>query len=68
MTKKLISDAGGMKTYVEIRDVDTPAGLKFLRVSTVYDNAKHPAEERTRFDMCLDQESFQMLKELINET
>lgn len=67
MTKKLISNAGGMKTYIEIRDVDTPAGLKFFRVSTVYDGARNPTEERTKFDMCLDQESYQALKELINE-
>jgi hypothetical protein len=67
MTKRLISDTGGMKTYVEIRDVDTPAGMKYLRVSTFFDGARDPNSERTRFDMCLDEETFQALKDIINE-
>lgn len=67
MTKRLISDTGGMKTYVEIRDVDTPAGLKYLRISTFYDGARDPNSERTRFDMCLDEKTFQALKDIINE-
>jgi hypothetical protein len=67
MTKRLISDTGGMKTYVEIRDVDTPAGMKYLRVSTFFDGAKDPNSERTRFDMCMDEGTFQALKDIINE-
>jgi hypothetical protein len=65
--KKLISDTGGMKTYVEIRDIDTPAGMKYLRVSTFYDGAKDPNSERTRFDMCMDEGTFTALKDFINE-
>jgi len=65
--KKLISDVGGMKTYVEIRDIDMPVGTKYLRVSTFYDGAKDPNSERTRFDMCMDQETFNALKDLVNE-
>ena len=67
MTKKLISETGGMKTYVEIRNIDTPAGMKYLKVSTFFDGAKDPNSERTRFDMCMDEATFQALKRLINE-
>jgi hypothetical protein len=67
MTKKLISETGGMKTYVEIRNIDTPAGMKYLRVSTFYDGAKDPNSERTRFDMCMDEATFQALKDIVNE-
>ena len=65
--KRLISETGGMKTYVEIRDIDVPAGTKFLRVSTFFDGAKDPNSERTRFDMCMDETTFNALKDLINE-
>lgn len=67
MTKKLISETGGMKTYVEIRNIDMPVGTKYLRVSTFFDGAKDPNSERTRFDMCMDETTFNSLKELINE-
>ena len=65
--KKLISDVGGMKTFLEIRDLETPAKMKYIRVSTFYDGAKDPNGERTRFDMCLEPEHFQVLKDFINE-
>ena len=67
MTKKLISETGGMRTYLEIRNVDTPAGLKYMRISTFFDGAKDPNSERTRFDMCLDEATFNAFKEMINE-
>jgi hypothetical protein len=65
--KRLISDTGGMKTYVEIRDINMPTGTKYLRVSTFFDGAKDPNSERTRFDMCMDDKTFSALKDLINE-
>jgi hypothetical protein len=65
--KKLISDVGGMKTFLEIRDIETPANMKYIRVSTFYDGAKDPNGERTRFDMCLEQDQFQTLKDFIND-
>jgi hypothetical protein len=67
MTKKLISETGGMKTYVEIRNISMPVGTKYLRISTFYDGAKDPNSERTRFDMCMDEETFNALKDMINE-
>lgn len=65
--KKLISDRGGMKTFVEIRTLDTPANMKYIRVSTFYDGARDPNSERTRFDMCLEQSDFDALRDFINE-
>ena len=65
--KKLISDVGGMKTYLEIRDLEIPANMKYIRISTFYDGSKDPNSERTRFDMCLEEEHFQTLKDIINE-
>ena len=65
--KKLISDTGGMKTFVEIRNLDTPVNMKYIRISTFYDGAKDPNSERTRFDMCLEKEDFDKLKDFINE-
>jgi hypothetical protein len=65
--KKLISDAGGMKTFLEIRNIETPTNMKYMRISTFYDGAKDPNGERTQFDMCLEEEHFQILKDFINE-
>jgi hypothetical protein len=65
--KKLISDAGGMKTFLEIRNIETPTNMKYMRISTFYDGAKDPNGERIQFDMCLEEEHFQILKDFINE-
>ena len=65
--KKLLSDVGGMKTFIEIRKLDNPTNMRYIRVSTFYDGAKDPNGERTRFDMCMEEEHFQTLKEFINE-
>ena len=65
--KKLISDTGGLSTYLEIRDLDAPVNMKYIRISTFFDGAKDPNSERTRFDMCLESEEFEKLKAFINE-
>lgn len=65
--KKLISDVGGLQTFVEVRTLGTPSGMRYLRVSTFYDGAKDPNSERTRFDMCMEEDHFQALKDFINE-
>jgi hypothetical protein len=65
--KKLISDVGGMKTFLEIRNIEAPSNMKYIRVSTFYDGAKDPNGERTKFDMCMEPKDFQNLKDFINE-
>lgn len=65
--KKLISDIGGMKTFLEIRTINSTSTMKYFKISTFYDGAKDPNSERTQFDMCLDEEHYQYLKDFINE-
>jgi hypothetical protein len=65
--KKLISDSGGMKIYVEVRNLTMPEGVKYLRISSFYDGAKDPNGERTKLDMCLTSEEFAELRDLLNE-
>lgn len=65
--KTLISNTGGMATYLEIRELDIPTNMKYIRISTFFDGAKDPNSERTRFDMCLESEEFNKLKAFINE-
>jgi hypothetical protein len=65
--KKLISDVGGMKTFVEVRKLDNPINMRYIRVSSLYDGAKDPNGERTRFDMCLNDLEFETLKDFFNE-
>lgn len=63
----MISESGGMRTYVEIRNLSVPEGTKYIRISTFFDGAKDPNSERTRLDMCMTDSEFNSLKELINE-
>ena len=65
--KKLISDTGGMHTYLEINQVDAVKGLTYLRVTTTFEGAKDPDDERVKFDICLDQSDFANLKAALNE-
>jgi hypothetical protein len=65
--KKLISDTGGMKIYVEIRNLTMPEGVKYLRISSFFDGAKDPNGERTKLDMCLTADEFAELRDLFNE-
>lgn len=63
----MISNSGGMKTFVEVRNLVVPKDTKYIRISTCYDGAKDPNSERTRLDMCLTDEEYNILKDLINE-
>jgi hypothetical protein len=67
--KKLISSEGGLNTYLEVK----PMGHKlypnwrYMRLTTTYDESKDPSEERVRFDWCIDPDTFNTLKDFINE-
>ena len=65
--KKLISDTGGMHTYLEIKPVDAVPGTTYLRITTMFDGAKDPNSERVKFDMCLDQRELANLKMALSE-
>lgn len=65
--KKLISNTGGMNTFLEIKPVDAVPGTTHLRITTTYDGSKFPDDERVRFDMCLDKSDLANLKAAISE-
>lgn len=64
-TKKLISDHGAYKVYAEISEMDTESLTMCLRFKTVYDDAKDPTSEQTKFEMFLNKDQLQRLKELL---
>ena len=64
--KTLISDSGGMKTYIEIRHLDEPHSMYYFRISTSLDNVRRPDDDKTRLDLCLKQDEFAILKKIIN--
>jgi hypothetical protein len=68
MSKVLIDNSGEIHTYAELKPFTNPQnpGWMHLRVTTVYDAARNPDEEQTRFDMCLSPETFQKFKDLFN--
>jgi hypothetical protein len=67
--KKLISSQGGLNTYLEVKPMDHKLypDWKYLRLTTQFDGSKDPAEERVRFDWCLDPETFKTFKDFVNE-
>jgi hypothetical protein len=64
--KKLISNNAGHKTYVEILDVMRPSDHKYLKVTTTYDLAKDPNNERVKFEMLMTPEVIEQFKEIFN--
>lgn len=67
MTKKLINDAGGYKTYIEVRQLESSGKETYIRISSAYDHSTDPLFERTQFEICLDSEALSRLKSIFNE-
>lgn len=65
--KRLISNTGGMHTYLEINSVVAVPGTTHLKITTTYDGSKFPDDERVQFDMCLDQTDLANLKAALSE-
>jgi len=65
--KTLISSTGGMNTFLEIKSVDAVPELSHLRITTTYDEAKHPGDERVHFDLCLEPTDLANIKAALNE-
>ena len=67
--KKLINDAGGYKTYIELTPIEVKSfqGWTNMRVTTVWENARSTVEEQVKFQMNLDPGALKNLKELLNE-
>ena len=67
--KKLVSDAGGYKTYMEIKpfEIKSPVGWVNLRVTTVWEGARGEVHEQVKFDLNLDPDGLANFKGLLNE-
>lgn len=67
--KKLINDAGGYKTYIELTPIEVKSfqGWTNMRVTTVWENARSIVEEQVKFQMNLDPEALKNLKEMLND-
>jgi hypothetical protein len=65
--KKLISTTGGMNTFLEIKPVAAVAGLTHLRITSTYDGAKNPEDERVHFDLCLEPTDLANIKAALSE-
>ena len=67
--KTLIDNSGGYETYVEIQDLENPAhvGWKTLRLTSVWTGARGKVEEHSQYEINLEPESFEKLKEFFRE-
>jgi len=67
--KKLIDSSGEIHTYAELKPLSNTqhAGWYHFKVTSIYDAARNPTDEQTRFDMCLSPDSFKLFKELFDE-
>lgn len=68
MTKHLISEAGGINTYLSVTELANPShcGWKHVKITTTYDHSRQPDYEQTKLDLCLDPEAFANLKTIVN--
>lgn len=66
--KQLISDAGGVKTYIQARPLETKShqGWTQVRIFTKADFARDPDYEQTKVELFLQPEEFANLKAVIN--
>ena len=63
--KKLIDNSGGYETYAEIKDFDNlaHAGWKTFSLTTTWTGARGKVEEHRQYEINLEPESFEKLKE-----
>ena len=65
--KKLISNTGGLHTFLEVKPVPAVAGMTYLRITTTFDGSKDPTDERVKFDICLGPTDLANLKAALND-
>lgn len=65
--KKLISNNGGMKTFLEVREILAVPDTTYLCISTQYDGSKDPVAEQVKYEICLDKSDLANLKAVFNE-
>lgn len=67
--KRLIDNAGGYLTYIELRPLENPQhqGWVNLRVTTVWEEARSTVEEQVKYEVNLNPTAFKNFKDLLNE-
>ena len=68
MTTHLISEAGGVKTYIDAKPLTNPqhAGWMQMRIYTTAEWSKDPGYEQTKLELFMEPEAFANLKSVIN--
>lgn len=68
MTKHLINEAGGVKTYVAVTELQNSAhqGWRHVKVTTTYDYGRDPNFEQTKLDLFLNADDFFKFKSIVN--
>lgn len=64
--KKLLSNADGFETHVELLECLSPKGYKTLRFTTLFERSRHPDGERQAYQVTLSPESLNVMKEVLN--
>lgn len=66
--KHLLSEAGGVQTYIEARTLDIPSHRDWtaVRIFSVAEWARNPDNEQTKLELFLQPEEFANLKAVIN--
>lgn len=66
--KQLLSEAGGVKTYIDISPLTNPqhAGWTRVKIYTLAEWSRHPESEQVKIDLCLDPGDFANLKTVLN--
>ena len=66
--KHLISEDGGVKTYIEAQPMTNPShrGWTHVRIFTTADFSRQPDYEQTKLELCLEPSDFANLKAVIN--
>jgi hypothetical protein len=69
MTKHLISEAGGVRTYLALTPLQTSShpGWTHIKITSTYEFARDPAHEQTKLDLCMDSEDLIKFKAALNE-
>ena len=65
--KKLISNTGGLQTFLEIKPVEAIPGMTYLRITTTFEGAKDTSDERVKFEVYLDPSEPDNLRTALNE-
>lgn len=67
--KRLVSDAGGYKTFVDVKPFNLASHPDWvnLKVTTVWEGARGEVHEQVKYELNLDKEGLASLRNLLNE-